>query len=44
MDKTLIIWALETLREQASDAKETSLVRRINNEIEKIKFKYEEQK
>jgi hypothetical protein len=44
MDKTLVIWALETLREQASDAGETSLVRRINNEIEKIKFKYEEQK
>ena len=44
MDKTLVIWALETLREQASDAEETSLVRRINNEIDKIRYKYEEQK
>jgi len=41
MDKSLVIWALETLREQASDAKETSLVRRINNEIDKIRYKYD---
>ena len=41
MDKTLVIWALETLREQASDVGETSLVRRINNEIDKIKYKYD---
>ena len=44
MDKSLVIWALETLREQANDAGEASIVRRVNNEIEKIKFKYEEQK
>jgi hypothetical protein len=44
MDESLIIWALETLREQANDAGETNLVKRINNEIKEIKLKYEEQK
>ena len=37
MDKSLIIWALETLKEQASDAEETSLERRIKKEINNIK-------
>ena len=43
MDKTLIIWALETLKEQASDAGETQLVKRITKEINKVKVNYAEE-
>lgn len=43
MDKTLIIWALETLKEQALDAEEIQLVARITKEINKIKVNYAEE-
>ena len=43
MDKTLIIWALETLREQALDAEEIQLVARITKEINKVKVNYDEE-
>lgn len=37
MDRSLIIWALETLLSQAKRAKMLSLERRIKEEINKIK-------
>tara|TARA_Y100000385_G_C12617804_1_gene435701 strand:- start:69 stop:212 length:144 start_codon:yes stop_codon:yes gene_type:complete len=43
MDKTLIIWALETLREQALDSEEIQLVARITKEINKVKVNYDEE-
>ncbi|MDB4334592.1 hypothetical protein N9988_00015 [bacterium] len=43
MDKTLIIWALETLREQALDSEEIQLVARITKEINKVKVNYAEE-
>jgi hypothetical protein len=43
MDKSLIIWALETLKEQALDAEEMQLVLRITKEINKIKVNYAEE-
>jgi|TARA_R110000744_G_scaffold193756_1_gene312591 hypothetical protein len=37
MDRSLIIWALETLLSQAERYEEVSLARRIKEEINKIK-------
>ncbi len=43
LDKPLIIWALETLREQADDVGEKQLVKRITEELNKIQVNYAEE-